>query len=91
VSLIIQSTTRKQVLFDYKLKILAVQSCYSLLSDSAYLSLLFSIITIYTEALVIMGHKVLYALFVEVDRQTDCVDQENHVRLVLGQARNFVG
>jgi hypothetical protein len=38
-----------------------------------------------------MGHKVLYAQLTEVGRQTDYVNQKNHVHHVLGQAGNFVG
>jgi hypothetical protein len=70
---------------------LDIQHFYSLLSNSTYLSLLFDIITTHTEAPVVTGHKVLYVLVTEVGRQTENVDQKNHVHCVLGQAGNFVG
>jgi hypothetical protein len=48
--------------------LLGVNNFYSLLSNSTYLILLFDIITAHVEVLVITGHKVLYALFIEVGR-----------------------
>jgi hypothetical protein len=52
---------------------------------------LFDISSTHIEALVAMGLKVLYALFTEVGRQTDNVNQKSHVHRVLGQVGNFVG
>jgi hypothetical protein len=37
----------------------------------------------------VIGYKVLYALLTEVGRQTDDIDQKNHLKRVLGQAGNF--
>jgi hypothetical protein len=48
---------------------LDVKNVYSLLSNSTYLSLLFDIIITHIEALVIRGHKVLYALLIEVSHR----------------------
>jgi hypothetical protein len=52
-------------------KVLDVQNLYSLLSNSTYLNLLSEILITHNEALVVTGHKVLYALFMEADCQTD--------------------
>jgi hypothetical protein len=50
--------------------ILDVKIVYSLLSNSTYLNLHFDGSITHTEALVVMGHKVFYALFVQVGNQT---------------------
>jgi hypothetical protein len=46
--------------------VLGVKKFYSLLSNSTYLSLHFDISVTHIEVLVVTGHKVLYAVFVEV-------------------------
>jgi hypothetical protein len=68
---------------------LDVKNLYSLLSNSIYLSPLSDIITIHTKAFV-MGHKVLYAPFIEVGCHKDDVNRKKHVHRILGQAGKFV-